>query len=127
MLQSVAQLLRQFDYASVLFTSAGVFAIHKDFDNVRALLDLNLGDGSSLELRGRLKAANLSIVYMIGNDSPAVRAAALQSGCVAYLTKPFSARDDAEKLQRAQPGSFEDSVISRLSSDQDQEPAPSGV
>jgi CheY-like chemotaxis protein len=30
--------------------------------------------------------------YVTGNDKPAVRKAALQSGCIAYLTKPFSAK-----------------------------------
>ena len=90
MLLSVARLLRQFDCGSVLFTSAGAFAIHKDFENVRVLLDIN-SDVGGLELRDRLKAANIAVVYMSGNDSPGFRAAALQSGCLAYLTKPFSA------------------------------------
>ena len=44
----------------------------------------------------------MPVIYMTGNDSPAVREAALQSGCLAYLTKPFSAASLAEKLQQAQ-------------------------
>jgi DNA-binding response OmpR family regulator len=41
----------------------------------------NLGDGSGIELRHRLKAAGntVPVIYMTGNDSPAVRTSALQS------------------------------------------------
>ena len=104
MLRSVARLLRQFGYASLLFPSAEAFANHSDFENaVCVLLDINFGDGSGIELRHRLKAANVSVpvIYMTGNDNPAIREAALQSGCLAYLTKPFSAKSLIEQLQRA--------------------------
>jgi FixJ family two-component response regulator len=93
MLRSVARLLRQFGYASLLFSSAEAFANHSDFEEaVCVLLDIDLGDVSGIELRLRLKAAGSSVpvIYMTGNG-PAVRTAALQSGCLAYLTKPFSA------------------------------------
>ena len=110
MLRSVARLLRQLGYASLLFPSAEAFANHDDFDRaVCVLLDINLGDVSGIELRHRLKAANISVpvIYMTGNDNPAVRQAALQSGCLAYLTKPFSAASLAEKLRRASACSSE--------------------
>ena len=101
MLRSVARLLRQFGYASLLFSSAEAFANHSDFEEaVCVLLDVNLGDVSGIELRLRLKAAGSSVpvIYMTGDDSPAVRTAALQSGCLAYLTKPFSAKSLREPL-----------------------------
>jgi CheY-like chemotaxis protein len=41
------------------------------------------------------------VIYTTGNDSPAVRKSALQSGCLAYLTKPFSAKSLIEPLKRA--------------------------
>ena len=107
MLTSVARLLRQLGYASRLFPSAVAFANHDDFDGVVCvILDIDLGDISGIELRYRLKAANISvpIIYMTGNDNPAVRAAALQSGCCAYLTKPFSAQLLAGTLRRATVG-----------------------
>jgi FixJ family two-component response regulator len=110
MLRSVARLLRQLGYASLLFPSAEAFANHDDFDRaVCVLLDINLGDVSGIELRHRLKAANISVpvIYMTGNDKPAVREAALQSGCLAYLTKPVSAASLAEKLRRASACSSE--------------------
>jgi DNA-binding response OmpR family regulator len=69
-------------------------------------LDINLNDGSGIELRHRLNAAGISVpvIYMTANDNPAVRAAALQSGCLAYLTKPFSAISLIEPLKRALAG-----------------------
>jgi FixJ family two-component response regulator len=104
MLRSVARLLRQFGYASLLFSSAEAFANHSDFEEaVCVLLDIDLGDVSGIELRLRLKAAgsSLPVIYMTGNDSPAIRTAAHQSGCFAYLTKPFSARSLMEPIERA--------------------------
>ena len=104
MLRSIARLLRQSGYASLLFSSAEAFANQSDFEEaVCVLLDINLGDVSGIELRLRLKAAGNSVpvIYMTGNDSSAVRAAAHQSGCLAYLTKPFSARSLIEPIERA--------------------------
>ena len=107
MLKSVARLLRQLGYASLLFPSAEAFANHGDFDRaVCVLLDINLGDVSGIEFRHRLKAAgnHVPVIYMTGNDNPAVRTAALQSGCLAYLTKPFSAKSLRDLLKRAAAG-----------------------
>jgi FixJ family two-component response regulator len=87
-----------------LFPSAEAFANQTDFDRaVCVLLDINLGDETGIELRHRLKAAGntVPVIYMTGNDSPAVRMAALESGCVAYLTKPFSAKSLMEPLTSA--------------------------
>jgi FixJ family two-component response regulator len=104
MLRSVARMLRQFGYDSLLFPSAEAFSNQSDFDGaVCVLLDINLGDGSGIELRHRLKAAGntVPVIYMTGNDAPAVRASALQSECLAYLKKPFSARTLIEPIERA--------------------------
>ena len=104
MLRSVGRLLRQFGYASLLLPSAEAFANQNDFDTALCVvLDINLGDGSGIELRRRLKAAGnpVPVIYMTGNDTAAAREAALKSGCLAYLTKPFSARSLIEPLERA--------------------------
>jgi FixJ family two-component response regulator len=104
-LRAVKRLLRQHGYDSVLFPSAEAFENHADFENAACIiLDINLNDGTSgIELRHRLKAAGISVpvIYITGNDNPAVRVAAQQSGCVAYLTKPFSAKSLIEPLERA--------------------------
>ena len=107
MLKSVARLLRQLGYASVMFSSAEAFANHSDFNGVICvLLDIDFGDVSGIEVRRRLKETNNSVpvIYITGNDSPTVRRAAHQSGCLAYLTKPFSAKSLMEPLHRAATG-----------------------
>lgn len=104
LLKSMAGLLRQLGFASLLFASAEAFTNHSDFDDaVCVLLDIDLGDGSGIDLRHNLKAANISVpvIYMTGNDDPAVREAALQSGCLGYLSKPFPAAELADKLRQA--------------------------
>jgi FixJ family two-component response regulator len=67
------------------------------------ILDINLKDGSGIDLRKGLKAAGVSlpVIYISGNENPAVREAALQSGCAAFLSKPFSAQELLEALKRA--------------------------
>jgi FixJ family two-component response regulator len=108
MLRGVKRLLREHGYDSVLFASAEAFQNQNDFEKALCVvLDINLNDGSSgIELRYRLKAAGISVpvIYMTGRDNPAVREAALQSGCLAYLTKPFSTKSLIEPLQRASAG-----------------------
>ena len=103
-LKGVGRLLRKLGYASLLFPSAEAFENHNDFDKaVCVLLDIDLGGVSGIVLRHRLKANGNSVpvIYMTGNDSPDVRMAAHQSGCLAYLTKPFSTRSLMELLKRA--------------------------
>jgi FixJ family two-component response regulator len=104
MLNGVKRLLRQHDYETILFSSAKSFKNHTDFESaVCVILDINLNDGSGIELRYGLKAAGNSVpvIYITGNDNPAVRKAALDSGCIAFLTKPFSAQELMEPLKRA--------------------------
>ena len=107
MLRGVQRLLRQHAYEPVMFSSAQAFKSHTDFENaVCVILDINLNDGSRIELRHGLKAADVSvpIIYITGNESPAVREAALGSGCIAFLTKPFSAQSLIEPLKKASAG-----------------------
>jgi FixJ family two-component response regulator len=97
-------LLRLHAYQPVLFSSAEAFKNHTDFEKVVCvILDIDLNDGSGIELRHDLKVAGNSVpvIYMTGNDDPAVRQAALASGCIAFLTKPFSEQALMEPLKRA--------------------------
>lgn len=106
-LRGVKRLLRQHGYDSVLFESAEAFQNHDDIDQALCvILDINLNDESGIDVRHRLKAAGISVpvIYITGNDSHAVRKAALESGCIAYLTKPFSAKSLIELLEQASAG-----------------------
>ena len=107
MLKGVKRLLRQHGYDSVLFSSAEEFQNHGDFDSACCVvLDINLNNESGIELRHRLKAAGISlpVIYITGNDNPAVRMAAIESGCIAYLTKPFGAKSLIEPIERVAAG-----------------------
>jgi FixJ family two-component response regulator len=107
MLVSVKRLLRTNGYDSLLFSSAKGFKNQVDFEDACCVvLDINLGDGSGIELRHRLNDAGISVpvIYMTGNDGPAIREAALNSGCIAYLTKPFSVQELIEPLRKTSAG-----------------------
>ena len=103
-LKGLKRLLRVHGYEPILFSSAEAFKNHTEFEKaVCVILDINLNDGSGIELRRRLKAAGVSVpvIYMRGNNDPAVRRAALGSGCIAFLAKPFSVQELIEPLERA--------------------------
>ena len=52
MLRGVERLLRQHAYEPILFSSAEAFKNHTDFEKaVCVILDINLTDGSGIELR----------------------------------------------------------------------------
>jgi FixJ family two-component response regulator len=107
MLRGLKRLLRQLDYEPILFSSAQAFKSHTDFEMAACVIfDINLNDGSGIELRKGLKAAGVSVpvIYITGNESPAVRKAALASGCIAFLIKPFSAQSLVEPLKKASAG-----------------------
>ena len=107
MLMSLKRLLRTNGYDSVLFSSAKAFEEQVDFeDALCVVLDINLDPGSGIELRYGLKATGNSVpvIYMTGNDNPAVRNAALDSGCIAFLTKPFSVQELMGPLKTASAG-----------------------
>ena len=100
----VSGLLRQYGYDSMLFPSAEALERHDDIEKAGCIvLDIDLNGASGIDLRHRLKAAGKSVpvIYMTGNDNPAVRKAALDSGCIAFLTKPFSVQELIEPLKRA--------------------------
>ena len=106
-LKGVKRLLREYGYDTVLFPSAEALQNHDDFEEALCvILDINLNDESGIELRHRLKAAGISVpvIYITANDNPATRMAALESGCIAYLTKPFSAKSLIEPIERASAG-----------------------
>ena len=102
MLRAVKRLLRQYDYEPILFSSAQAFKSHADFEKaVCVILDINLNDGSGIELRHCLNDAggsSVPVIYITGNASPAVRDAAVASGCIAFLTKPFTAQELIEPI-----------------------------
>jgi len=106
-LRGLKRLLREHGYDSVLFQSAEAFQNHGDFEQALCIiLDINLNEASGIEVRHRLTAAGISVpvIYITANDSHAVRMAAMESGCVAFLTKPFSAKSLIDPIEKALAG-----------------------
>jgi FixJ family two-component response regulator len=107
MLRGVKRLLRAHGYDSVLFSSAEELHKHDNFGSALCVvLDINLADGSGIEVNHRLKSAGVSlpVIFITGNDNPATRMAAMASGCLAYLTKPFVASSLIEPIRRVAAG-----------------------
>jgi FixJ family two-component response regulator len=104
LLEGLERLLRRHGYEPVLFTSAAAFKNQVDFKRAACVIfDINLNDGSGIDLRYRLKAAGISVpvIYMTGSMDPAIRKVALTSGCIAFLTKPFAEQELIEPLKKA--------------------------
>ena len=107
MLEGLQRLLWLHAYEPILLSSAEAFKKHTDFEKVACvILDINLNDGSGIELGHHLQAAGLSVpvIYMTGNQDPTVRKAALDTGCIAFLTKPFSTQELIDPLNKAAAG-----------------------
>jgi FixJ family two-component response regulator len=103
-LRSVGRLLEQYGFSVAVFDSVEAFQTRADLDDAFCIvLDINLKDGSGIELRRRLSelGVRLPVIFITGNDSVATRDAALQAGCAAYLAKPFPARSLIEPIRRA--------------------------
>jgi FixJ family two-component response regulator len=101
---SLSRLLREHGFGTQLFDSASALLDHGDFDKaICIVLDINLDGKSGIDLRRELADAGVTapVIYITGNDSAGNRAAAIESGCVAYLTKPFTAKSLIESVARA--------------------------
>ena len=104
MLVGMKRLLREHGFNARPFASGAALLSHGDFSRAFCvILDINLNGQSEIELRRNIanKDGGLPVIFITGNDSDANRSAALESGCIAYLTKPFSARSLIEPVERA--------------------------
>ena len=104
MLKGLRRLLKQYGYDTVPFETAKALRDDGDFGQAFCIvLDVNLSDGSGIDLRHHLAELGvaLPVIYITGNDNHATRMAAMASGCLAYLTKPFTARSLIEPIESA--------------------------
>ncbi|QQC66956.1 response regulator transcription factor [Paraburkholderia ginsengisoli] len=65
------------------------------------VLDVQMPGTGGLEVQRRLVPLGLPVVMITAHDEPSVRVAALASGAVAYLRKPFDAASLIEVVQAA--------------------------
>jgi FixJ family two-component response regulator len=95
MLKGVQRLLKVHGFNTELFDSVEAVCSRANMDDAFCVvLDINLNGKSGIELRHRMTSRGdaLPVIYITANDDDAIRKAAIESGCIAYLTKPFSAR-----------------------------------
>src|SRR5262245_13561658 len=90
MLKGVERLLKAHGFESALFDSVETFQRRAKLHEALCLvLDINLDGKSGIELSRELafSGVSLPIIFITGNDSDANRRAAMEAGCIAYLTK----------------------------------------
>ena len=101
-LRAVKRVLKQHGFQAALFNSAKELRLYNDFEQAFCIvLDIDLGAESGITLHQELNAAGITlpVIYMTGKETAPLRTAALASGCVAYLTKPFSAKSLIEPIR----------------------------
>jgi FixJ family two-component response regulator len=90
-----------------LFDSAESFRDRASVDEaICVFLDINLTGKSGIELRRELTSAGaaLPVIFMTADDSEATWQAAQDAGCVAFLSKPFTAKLLMDAITRASAG-----------------------
>ena len=102
--EALGELLSMLGYRTDLFTSAEEFLLAgPTIDPSCLILDIQLGDITGIELARQLAAEGLTVpvIFMTGSNDPTFRRQALDFGCVAYLQKPFPARQLIEAVKAA--------------------------
>ena len=104
MLKGVRRLLNAHGFATEAYASAEAFLERAAASEAGCLvLDINLGGISGIELQRRLAAAGsrLPVIFMTAVDSEGVQREAIEAGCIAYLRKPFPARQLIDAIGKA--------------------------
>ena len=106
MLRATRELLDAHGFATEAFTSAEEFLGREAATQIDCLLlDIHLGGMSGIELRRRLKMSSsaLPVIFITALDDEDTRGEARKAGCVAYLRKPYSARQLIDAIEQAAP------------------------
>ncbi len=106
MRKSIARLLYSLGFSAELYPSAEAFLLTSKYSQTRdscIILDIHLEGMSGMELATQLAGSGhaLPVIFITGNDNEWVRRAALQQNCVAYLTKPFTAKALSDAIDLA--------------------------
>jgi FixJ family two-component response regulator len=106
MLRATTDLLNALGFATKVFLSAEEFLGRGAASEVDCLLlDIDLAGMSGIELRNQLKisGSTLPVIFMTALDDEGTSRQAHQAGCVAFLRKPYSARQLIDALAKAMP------------------------
>jgi FixJ family two-component response regulator len=94
MRKGLQRVLNVHGFDTEVFPSAEAFlAANAKTEAVCLILDIHLGGMSGIELRRRLSASDckLPIIFITAVDDDVIEREAMETGCVAYLHKPFPA------------------------------------
>ena len=91
--RALTRLLSVFGYAVELFASSSEFlrvAARSQADCL--VVDIDLGDGSGLDMVRRLSSSGfrIPIIFMSGSQDDSVLVQCRELGCIAFLRKPFA-------------------------------------
>ena len=102
--KSFGRLLRTAGYQVETFASADEFLSHPlSIEPGCLLLDLKMPGRNGLELQEALVAARkaIPIIFVTGHGDVSTSVRAMKGGAVDFLTKPYSAEDLLEAVERA--------------------------
>lgn len=104
MLTGIQRLLAAYGFMTEAFPSAEAFLERAEASEATCLLlDINLGGISGIELRRQLAASGseVAVIFMTAVDDGRVEQEAVDAGCIAFLRKPFPARQLIEAIGKA--------------------------
>jgi FixJ family two-component response regulator len=104
LLRSIQRLLNASGLGAEVYASAKAFLTGSKATRASCLvLDIHLGGMSGFELQSHLAASGskLPIIFMTAFGDESKRKHAMEAGCVAYLQKPFSARQLFDTIEKA--------------------------
>jgi FixJ family two-component response regulator len=103
-LKGIARMVKAHGFDVELFDSAQAFRDGANVGEALCLvLDINLDGESGIELRRNLAAtgSSLPVIFVTADDTHATRVAAVESGCAAYLAKPFTGKTLIDAIEKA--------------------------
>jgi FixJ family two-component response regulator len=106
--ESLPDLLREFGFTALAFSSADEFLASDSVSRTRCLvLDIAMPGMSGLDLQKELKSRgyNIPVIFITGQKDESVRRRGLEQGAVDVLFKPFSDIALRDALRKAMGGS----------------------
>jgi FixJ family two-component response regulator len=103
-LGAVERLLRVRGFDTEVFNTVEGFLDRANLCGATCLvLDIHLNGMSGIELRRQLTRSGieLPVIFITANDSEPTRKAAMEAGCVAYLSKPFPTKSLMDAIEAA--------------------------
>ena len=100
-LGAMSRLLSELGYRTELYASAKEFLEAALISEAHCLIvDVQLGESCGIELVQSLASAGFAIpvIFMTANNSESIKKRAKETGCTAFLIKPFSANALKEAL-----------------------------